>query len=482
MFHAASLLASALASSAGVMSSPCDASTRALEDVLPCYDRDVERQPLIYTASGRADADGVSIRSYLLTSQSWSPQNLVTPALWRHDVTIYVPKDALPGRALVMATNGVRTPEGGGEPHPNSEMSPQILSDLARRTRMAVVVIGDLPNQALTWTDDGKARSEDFSVAHSWRLFMDAPDTRGALLLHVPMAAAISRAMTLAQREFPELELQHFVVSGMSKRGWASWHVAIADQRVEAIVPFVIDALNLQGGEAHIRQSYGGNLPIAHGPYIAEGVSARSETPEFGALANIQDPLAYLGTRYANRLAIPKYIVNASGDDFFVPDGSQLYYRRLPGAKALRMAPNSSHGGIAPFVPETLATFLVRLQQHRALPQIQDQLELKGDTAALRFRSNERPVQLRLWSAINPTARDFRYACGVRYQAAPVPVSRGVKLALVVPKVGWSAAFLEATYADGFVATSQTYILGREAFPKQPQPSGGGFCQTLPVG
>ncbi len=487
MFTPASLLVSTMLASTGVSAgggvatTACDAPKVAPADVLVCYDRGIERQPLVYEAKGQVEADGVSIKSYLLTSQSWSPQGLVTPALWRHDVTLYAPQNALPGRALVLATNGVRNPTDGAESRPNSEMSPEALKALARRTRMVVVVIGDLPNQALIWNDDGKARSEDDSVAHSWRLFMDAPETRGSLVMHVPMAAAISRAMTLAQRELPALKLQHFVVSGLSKRGWASWHVAIADERVEAIVPFVIDALNLQEGFKHIRQSYGGSLPIAHGPYIAEGVSGAVGTPKLAALAKIQDPLAYLQTPYAKRLAIPKYIINASGDDFFVPDGSQLYYSLLPGTKALRMAPNSSHGGIAPFVPQTLTTFLLRLQDHRPLPSIQDRLEVDHGKSVLRFQSKEQPAELRLWRATNPAARDFRFNCGVRYVATPIKAGKAARVALETPQSGWSAYFLEATYADGFVATSQTYILGHEAYPSQPPASQGGYCQTLPV-
>ena len=33
--------------------------------------------------------------------------------------------------------------------------------------------------------------------------------------------------------------------------------------------------------------------------------------------------------KYRQRLSIPKYIINSSGDDFFTPDSSQFYFKKL---------------------------------------------------------------------------------------------------------------------------------------------------------
>ncbi len=44
------------------------------------------------------------------------------------------------------------------------------------------------------------------------------------------------------------------------------------------------------------------------------------------------DPLRYLANTMLINPAIPKYIINASGDDFFVPDNNNTaYYSKLPG-------------------------------------------------------------------------------------------------------------------------------------------------------
>ncbi|WP_373041972.1 PhoPQ-activated pathogenicity-related family protein [Xanthomonas campestris] len=452
-------------------------------EALVCYHDAVEAQPLSYRRTATSTVAGVERRDYLLTSQDWSPEGLVQPASWQHDVALYVPPDALPTRALLISSNGTRQPVDGGPAQPSSELAPEAIAALAQRTRTrtVVIVLSDLPSQALTYRDDGTARREDDSVAHTWSLFMKAPAQRKTLPLHVPMAAAIARTMSLAERELAPLRIHRFILAGASKRGWASWHAAIADQRVEAVVPFVIDILNMPAVLTHMAKVYGGNWPVAFNAYAKEGMTTQLTTPAFAQLVQIQDPLQYLHTRYRKRLSVPKDIVNASGDDFFVPDNTQFFYDALPGAKALRVVPNASHGGIRASVVDTLVPFVNRLQQQRPLPDLRGSLR-GGATPAIRVRSSERPVQVKVWSASNPQARDFRFACGIRYTATAVSWKRGaVTVPVQVPEAGWRAYFVEATYADGFVATSQTYVLGKQDYPTQAPPSDNAACRTLPA-
>ncbi|MEA9903223.1 PhoPQ-activated protein PqaA family protein [Xanthomonas campestris pv. raphani] len=453
----------------------------AFGEAMVCYHDAVEAQPLSYRRTATSSVAGVERRDYLLTSQDWSPEDLVLPASWQHDVALYVPPDALPTRALLISSNGTRQPVDGGPAQPSSELTPEAIAALAQRTRTVVIVLSDLPSQALTYRDDGTARREDDSVAHTWSLLMKAPAQRKTLPLHVPMAAAIARTMSLAERELAPLRIHRFILAGASKRGWASWHAAIADQRVEAVVPFVIDILNMPAVLTHMAKVYGGNWPVAFNAYAKEGMTNQLATPAFAQLVQIQDPLQYLHTRYRKRLSVPKYIVNASGDDFFMPDNTQFFYDALPGAKALRVVPNASHGGIRASVVDTLVPFVNRLQQQRPLPDLRGSLR-GGATPAIRVRSSERPVQVKVWSASNPQARDFRFACGIRYTATAVTWKRGaVTVPVQVPEAGWRAYFVEATYADGFVATSQTYVLGKQDYPTQAPPSDNAECRTLPA-
>lgn len=106
---------------------------------------------------------------------------------------------------------------------------------------MAVVMISDVPNQYVTFGDVDEPLREDDAVAHTW-----AHSLRGAapeLPLHVPMATAASRGMDLAEQELGKqgLTVDRFIITGASKRGWSAWFTALADERVMAIVPSVID-------------------------------------------------------------------------------------------------------------------------------------------------------------------------------------------------------------------------------------------------
>ena len=40
---------------------------------------------------------------------------------------------------------------------------------------------------------------------------------------------------------------------------------------------------------------------------------------------------------------MPKYLINAAGDEFFLPDNSQFYYPGLQEEKRLRYVPNAEH-------------------------------------------------------------------------------------------------------------------------------------------
>ena len=47
--------------------------------------------------------------------------------------------------------------------------------------------------------------------------------------------------------------------------------------------------------------------------------------------------------RHRERLTIPKFLINAAGDQFFLPDGSQFYFADMPPEKHLRYVPNAKH-------------------------------------------------------------------------------------------------------------------------------------------
>ncbi|ELP5676955.1 PhoPQ-activated pathogenicity-related family protein [Salmonella enterica] len=449
-----------------------------LSHVLPDYREHISDTPLKYTLISTEPLAQVELRHYELLSQHWSPDDMVTPAQWRHNVDIYIPETAKQRHALVVVNNGVNYEEGVQINSKPVDFTQEILASIARDTNTIVISVSDIPNQYLTFQDDKKPLKEDESVSRSWALFMEAPEQRKLMPLNIPMVSSLSQAIRLAKEELTRWNIHSFIVTGISKRGWTAWLSAIADPDVEAIVPFAIDLLDIDASLEHIYQSYGGNWPITFYPYYQQGIDEKIKTHSFSQLRQIIDPLRYLNTVYQPRLAIPKYIINASGDDFFVPDNSRFYYSKLPGVKSLRIVPNTSHYSIKQITEESLVTFINRFQDKKTLPQVLGIIQHN----LLTVYFSEEPIKVVRWTATNPNARDFRYACGIRYHplTIDIPTNNRVNITLNEPVTGWEATYIEATFDDGYVATTQVYITPDDKYAQTAPPSVNTACQTLP--
>lgn len=450
--------------------------------VLHCYRQAQTSHPLKYTLENKTKENGIEIRRYALTSQNWSPGKIVTPAQWSHQVTIIIPNQPHKTQALLVINNGTRA--SGDTPAKNpSDFPDEVLRTISAASHTIIVAISDVPDQPLTYQGDGKPKSEDFSVAYSWSEFLKAPQQQPFMPLQVPTMEAAVKAMDLAAQELTPWQISQFIVTGISKRGWASWHTAIADPRVTAIVPFVFDALDFRDFMQHTYLTYGKAWPIALTPYYQQGIHEKRNQPDFEKLLRIVDPIKYLDTPSISRLSIPKYIVNVSGDDFFPPDSARLYIDRLPGETALMVIPNSDHGGIKQHVQQALISFLKRKQHTTALPTLNSNLSKRFGATTLSVSFSEQPTQLTQWTAINSGARDFRYACGIQYTATPLDPTAANEVNVLMPETAggtWAASFVEARFADGFIATTPVYILPDDIYPNSPPPAISKTCRTIP--
>lgn len=446
--------------------------------VLVEYSKQLQHSPPEYIKTGSETLPQLAITRYRMTSQSWSPDKLVNPAAWQHDVDIFIPEKPKSQRALLVVNNGINYGDASQQLSRPTDFSESVLANIARATQTIVVSVSNVPNQYLSYQNADKSLKEDDSVARSWALFMQDPAVRKLMPLHIPMAASVSQAMRLAKKELASQGINKFIVTGASKRGWVSWLTAIADPDVEAIIPFAIDLLDIRAGLKHMYRSYGGNWPIAFYPYYQQGIDRLIDTPSFGKLIQIEDPLLYLHSDYRARLHIPKYMINASGDDFYTPDNARFYFDELPGSKTLRVAPNTDHYGIKNFTEQSIIAFVNRLQRQQMPPQVASRL--RDNTLSVFF--SEKPLKIVRWTATNPTARDFRYACGIRYQSSlpAVKEDKRVDITLHTPATGWEASYIEATFSDGFIATSQVYITPDDHYPQVAPPEAGAACQTLP--
>ena len=104
-------------------------------------------------------------------------------------------------------------------------------------------------------------------------------------------------------------------------------------------------------------------------------ISAR---PRWRKLENLVDPYFY-----RDRLTMPKFIMNASGDQFFLPDSSQFYFADLTGDKYLRYVPNADHSLDDTDAVESLLAFYLTVLHNKPRPVMSWTFEEDG---AIRVR------------------------------------------------------------------------------------------------
>ena len=137
-------------------------------------------------------------------------------------------------------------------------------------------------------------------------------------------------AVTAFRKRRGRRQAGHAVCRQAPQRGWTTWTTASTDRRVIAIAPAVIDMLNVEPSFVHHWRVYGA-WSDAVKDYVDHRIMDWMGTPEFRALMKIEEPY-----EYRDRLTMPKFMLNASGDQFFLPDSSQFYFDDLLGEKHLR--------------------------------------------------------------------------------------------------------------------------------------------------
>ena len=90
---------------------------------------------------------------------------------------------------------------------------------------------------------------------------------------------------------------------------------------------------------------------------------------------------------YRERLTLPKYMLNASGDQFFLPDSSQFYFKTWA-AKYLRYVPNASHSLEKTDALENLQAFYATVVKNTPRPQIAWTFETDG---SIKVVAKDRP-------------------------------------------------------------------------------------------
>ncbi len=370
-----------------------------------------------------------------LVSQVW--QGIT----WEHRLQIAVPNNPkYPDTAILLITGG------GG-----SDQETQLALLLANATGMPMAILYHIPNQPLF---DGKR--EDALIAYTFAKYLQTGDDTWPLLF--PMTKSAVKAMDALQ-EFSQQAwdkpLKHFVVTGASKRGWTTWLTGAVDSRAKAIMPMVIDNLNLAAQMPHQIETWGKYSEMID-DYTRRGLQELLTTEAGQQLGAAIDPYTY-----RDRITMPKLLINGTNDRYWTLDALNLYWDDLVGEKFVLYVPNSGHGledrgrGLA-----TAGAFANLVGGDKALPKLNWKHDDADGKARLSITSDPIPSGARLWVAQSAT-KDFRDA---KWHSTPMAGTDGRFIGEVnKPSQGYLALFGEPIYQlDGrtFTLSTQIRIIG----------------------
>lgn len=407
-------------------------------------------------ASPPVPGDGYTLYVIYMSSQQWRSPTEVDRTQWTHWMALVVPE-------VVTTDTGMLIIAGGDnfEPPDLGASEVAIAAQIAKSSGSVVSVLGQIPNQPLFFPDEPFPHSEDELVAYTFDKAMDTGDFTWPA--YVPMTKAAVRAMDVvgvvtADPSVASIPVSQFVVTGFSKRGAITWLTAVVDPRVRAIAPGVFDILNMDEQVDHHFSAYG-FYSDALNDFVNYNVLRRVRTPEGQALMSVVDPI-----EYKERLTMPKFIINSSGDQFFPSDSARFYFDELEGENLIRYVANTGHtlqtapGDITDAITSLISWYLGTIYGV-AHPTI----SWEHDDGQLTVQTNQPVLLARLWQAHNPTARDFRldtigrswvpqllFPTGPGTYSVPVPVT----------DEGWTAYFVDLVFpgAGGLPQTYSTSI------------------------
>ncbi len=421
-----------------------------------------------YTLDSESSGVGYTLYNIQMDSLQWRPEGEITPSVWSHWMTIIVPEELTTSKAHLVIVGG-----SVSETLP-AMAEVALLTQVARDTESPVVVLGQIPAQPSTAPDRPEPMKEDDLVAYSWRKAMETQDPTWAA--YFPMTKASVRAMDTTQEFLAETLGQApdgFIVTGFSKRGATAWLTAAADDRVEAVVPGVFPALEL-GELTETMYTRYGKFAEATESYVNEEILQEIRAPEGYFLRGVVDLI-----HYRDALTMPHYVLQASGDEFFLPDAARSFLDRIPGEATQRIIPNESHG-LDKNLDDNLSALIAWYQvvlAGQSRPVLSEALEGNEVTVT----SDQEPTSAVLWIANNPDVPDFRFDT-IDDAWTPTPLEPSAPgtyaFTLASPASGYDAYVLELRYpgVEGStheqLYTSHVYVTPDERPFSLDQPAG----------
>jgi PhoPQ-activated pathogenicity-related protein len=379
-----------------------------------------------------------------LVSQTWHGVK------WDHKLQVFVPKDARPQATMVLWN------EGGTPDFTSTLLGLKLAGDL----KAPFAILFGVPKQPLYG-----GKTEDALIAESFVRYLTTQDPSWPLLF--PMVKSVVRSMdalqAFASREW-KFEVQDFVISGASKRGWTAWlTAATGDKRVKAIAPAVFDTLNIGPQMEHQVRAYGAPSDMIK-DYSERLLVPIPRTAPARRLWKIIDPWSY-----RDRITMPKLIVLGANDEYWTTDALSLYWDGLKGDKWVLYVPNAGHrlvekdkNGKVQAVPErafaTLSAFARAQVFDKPLPKINCEMvcPVGAECLDVNLICDVKPKSARVYAA-KANTRDFRPAF---WEAQSIQCDeKSATCKVDFPKMGHRATLVELTFTqDGQDYTLSTPV------------------------
>jgi PhoPQ-activated pathogenicity-related protein len=411
---------------AAAHSSPGAAAVDAATGVLAAYAHAADPATRVEPVTN-GDWAGGRFHTMRLVSQTWRGVE------WTHELSMYVPG----GLAADVDTMLLWIDGGSAGKFPTPDTGPteavKTLALVANAAGLPAAVVRQVPFQPMF---DGL--KEDDLIAHTFVEFVRTGDASWPLLL--PMVKTAVEAMTAAcatARDAWQIDIERFVLSGASKRGWTTWLTAAVDERVGGAMPMVIDMLSLARHVELQRASFGG-MSEQLVPYTSRGVEQLFATPRGRELVEIVDPYAY-----RDQLVQPKVIALGTNDPYWPLESLGLYLDGLEGPRWVSYAPNAGHGLPVMRVGGLVAALGRHVAGVQRLPTLDWSFTSTPAGASCSLTSDTQPDEVLLWQA-GAESRDFRKA---RWSSTPLAAQDGRWQAEVPrPVRGFHAALIECRY------------------------------------
>jgi PhoPQ-activated pathogenicity-related protein len=393
----------------------------------------------------QARGDGVTLYRLLFISQQWRG------ITWKHEMFVIVP-DILKYKDAMLFITGGHLDKGEPSQHKWDEDLAVSLSNVAKTNMSIVALIWQVPNQPLY--DD---LTEDALISYTLHNYLQDHDFTWPLLF--PMTKSAIRAMDAVQ-EFSKKTLkrkvEHFVVSGASKRGWTTWLTGANDKRVKAIGPMVIDVLNMPVNIDYQKKVWG-DYSIEIEDYVKLGIAQQLGTQGGNDLTKMIDPYSYRKT-----LTMPKMIFMGTNDPYWPTDAIKNYIDSIPGDNHICYTPNAAHDlGDKKKAFATLSAFFGTTVTNGKYPICNYTISDDHKVMTLKIKTTpELLVDAIVWSADSKDQdfRDEKWTEKVLNAAKESEITVQVK----IPESGFKAFYVDlkynAPFGDDFTQSTRMFV------------------------